>query len=868
MARRLQGTGENAATVVGADVGVDADRRWTLERLALELRSMRSAAGHPSYAEIARRIAAHRAGRGVPPAERRPARATVYDCFRTDRRRVDVDLVVDIVRALGASESECAWWVRACSAAQRQADAATVVSVHADLPAAVDEFVGRDRAVDLIVSSGAAGTGPRLFSIEGLAGAGKTQLAVRAARRLVDRGDVDAAIVADLRGFDRDSPPADPYAVMAACLRVLGVPARQIPADSQRRSALFAERLRDRRCVVILDDAADADQVRPLLPDAHDGVVLITSRTAVSELIGAVPVALGALSTDESVSLLRQVAGAELVEADPDAAADLVEESGGLPLAVGLTATRVAARPGWSLRDHVAVLRERRRTLRLDDAVRASLDLSYSALPASARAVVRLLAVHPCDDLDLPSIAALTGRELADVRGDVDDLTRHHLLDQPRPGRYAMHALVRTYALDRSHDEDRPADRRDAMLRLCDHVAAMVWGAYHASHRAEGEGPRRHPARLTVPALSEDDARTWLSANLATILTLAGHGSDTGRDGLVVELSEGAASWLNTFGHYREARLLHQMALDHATTAGDRPAAARARLDLGMTLVRLSENALGSRQLHRALNVFDDMGDVRGAGVAMNALAIIDVHEGRLDDAIERFQRAGEYARAAGDGVGIATALDNTAIVLRRAGRLDEAAHHHELGLQQAELIGDTYRVSTGMINLAEVQLLLDRPEDALTSAGRGLELARALANAPAIAYGNDNLATVLSTLGDHAAALTHYEEALALSRDIGDRHLEAGVLNNIGTASFKLGDVERARSHHSDALIVSSGIDDDFEKARALGGLGAVLAAGDDVDEARRMWTDSLAIFERLGAPEATDIRDCLNRFHERPEA
>lgn len=845
---------------------VDAGRLWTLERLALDLRSMRSAAGHPSYAEIARRIAEHRAARGVSPGERRPARATVYDCFRTDRRRVDIDLVVDVVRVLGATEAECVWWAQACRAAQRQADAARVVSVYAELPDTVDEFVGRDHLVDLIVKAGASGEGPRTFWIEGMAGAGKTQLAVRAARRLVDRGDVDAVIVADLRGFRHDSPPADANAVMAACLRILDVPAGHIPTDDARRRELFADRLRSRRHVVIFDDAADAAQVRPLLSHDHDAVVLITSRTALSEPIGAAPVQLGALTTEEAIDLIRRVNGTEVVDADAGAAADLVQESGRLPLAVGLAAMRVAARPGWSLGDHVAVLRERRRTHRLDDAVRASFDLSYSALPATTRAVLRLLAVHPCDDLDLGAIAALTGRDVAAVSGDVDELCRHHLLERPRPGRHAVHDLVRTYALDRSYDEDRPAVRREAMLRLCDHVAGMVWGAYQLSHRAEGGGPRRPAQRVAVPDLGEDEARAWMSANIGTILTLAGHGSDAGRDDVAVELSEGAAAWLNTFGHYREARLLHQMALDRAVIDGDHLAQARARLDLGMVMVRLSEQEQGSHHLQRALNAFNDMGDVRGAGVAMNALAIIAVHDGRLDEGIERFQRAAEYARAAGDGMGIATALDNVAIAMRRAGKMDEAAHHHELGLRQAERIGDTYRVATGLINLAEVQLLLGRPADALASASRGLEMARTLDNAPAIAYGADNLATVLSALGDHTAALTHYEEALALSRDIGDRHLEAAVLNNSGIASLKTGDGERARRHHDDALAVSSGVDDDFERARALGGLGAVLEAANDPHEAQRRWTDALVIFERLGSPEAAEVRERLVRLAERP--
>ncbi|MBB5788886.1 ATP-binding protein [Jiangella mangrovi] len=805
-----------------------------LDDVALALRSLRQDAGLPSYAEIARRIGVARALRGVPLSERRPARATVYDCFRTERRRLDIDLVVEIVRALGADDAEAARWAQLCRVAQSRADAATVVTVHATLPAG-SVFVPRRAATEAAlaaIEAAAAPGGTRVVCLEGMPGSGKSRLAVELARTLTaDDGGASGQLHADLRGFHPELPPAAPAAVLEGFLRLLGVPARELPAGQDERRALLERHLRDRRHVVVLDDAADAGQLLPLLPTGADAVVLVTSRTAVSETLTATDavvtrVPVGPFSPDEAVELLRRVAGADPVDADAVAAVRLVEAVGCLPLAVHLTATRVAARPSWSVADHLDALLSRGAAVRLDEAVYSTLELSYLGLSPAAQATLRLLAVHSCPELDEAAVAALTGADTVDGRDALAELRAHHLAGEPRPGRFALHSLVRLFALDRSHDDDRPAERAAATDRLCDHYLAQVWAGYHAMFAPMGIVNRLPPDGVDVPEVDDETARQWLEANLGNLLTLAGHGPELGRPELASGLSDGASWWLNRYGRHTEAKLLHGLALDAALQAGDRVGEARARLDLGQVLVRLNEWDDATVQLVRAERLFSDAGDLYPTSAANNSLAIMDVHRGRLDQSIERFTRCVELARAAGNEHGVATALNNIAIVHRRAGRPDRALEFHGLAMEQAEGIGDRYVLVDALTNRSEAQLLLGRLDDALASATRGLAMAEELDDVPAIAYAHDAVGKVRAAGGDHAPAVDHYETALRLSRELTDRHLEAGVLNDLGATRLRRGELGLARDCHQEAHTVATEIGDRFEQARAESGLADVQAA------------------------------------------
>jgi tetratricopeptide (TPR) repeat protein len=832
-----------------------------LDDLVATLRMLREWAGTPSYAQIAQRIGSIRAGRGGGPDIRRPSRATVYDCFRLGRARMDVDLLTDVVRALGVSGKGSLAWRQAYGRVMGAAAAASVVTARSSLPAPSPHVVARDAALGTLLQAMRA-EGESVVLIEGRAGSGKSELAITAARHLLHDGHVEGVLHADLRGFHPDNPPADPAAVLEAFLRILDVPGWQVQASLKQRQALLTERLRSRRHVVVLDDASSTRQVVPLIPRGVSTVVLITSRTRLDDVPGAVRVPLSVFTRDEALTLLRQVAGEERVDADLATATELVEASGCLPLAVGLTAARVAARPDWMLADHLEPLLTRRRGLRLDDAVQATLDLSYAALAPSAQSTLRMLAVHPCPDLDVSAIAALTGRDTDTIEHDLSLLETHHFVSQPRAHHYSLHALVQIHALDRSYDEDRPAERDAALNRLCEHVVAMVWAAYESLSTAAGHHNRRVPPLAALPDLDESTAGSWLLSNVENFLTLAHRGAELDNPRLPILLSEGAAWWLNWRGRYREAQFLHQLALDNARSLGDLDAEAVAALDLGQSLAQLNEFDAAADQLLHAAQTFTAIGDPGLAGVAMSGLAVIDARCGRLSASIDRFHQAIEVLRGQDDPHRLASTLGNLAVAYRQAGRLTEAVTHNQMALAEADKAGDRLMRSNTLANLSELHLQQGSPGKALHSAREARELAREIGYPQGLVIADINIGDALCAGGDHDEAVGYYEDALKLSRDMGARRFEADVLNGLGSALRRLGNHERARSHLDEAHKVAKEISDSFQQARALDGLGAVLAAEGAVDDARQMWREALDLYGEPDLPEAENLRARLARL------
>ncbi len=504
---------------------------------------------------------------------------------------------------------------------------------------------------------------------------------------------------------------------------------------------------------------------------------------------------------------------------------------------------------------------ERRRGLRLDDAIEATLELSYSALSPSAQATLRFLATHPCTDLDTGAVATLIDSDPDRARRNLDELIAQHLVTRPRPDRYSLHALVQTYALDRSYEYDRPAERRAATGRLCDHYVAMVWAAHHVRHLAVGtHHNRRPPEHVHLPDVDESSATAWLDANIENILTLVSHATDLNQPDLPVHLSEGAAWWLILIGRHREGQLLHQSALDTARSRGNQVGEARASLDLGQVLIRLDEWDSAAELLDHAERGFDAVDDLHGACSAVNAQAIMDVHLGRVSEGIDRLHRALDLNRAIENSRGAAIVVANLGVAYQRAGRLAEAVEYHQLGAAEAEQIGDGHMQAVSLSNLSDAQLLLGDRENALHSAQQGLAIARTVNDTSTMAFALTNIGCILSASGDHEEAIRHHHDALAIKKDMDYPRLEVTVFNNLGDAYREKGDNIRARSHYEDAHIAGKDVEDPFEQARALYGIGAILAAEGAHDDARGYWTHAADIFDEHDPAKAAEVRNQLD--------
>ncbi|GAA3035100.1 hypothetical protein GCM10020000_10700 [Streptomyces olivoverticillatus] len=360
----------------------------------------------------------------------------------------------------------------------------------AALPRDIDDFTGRGEQVETLAGmlTGDAAT-VVVSAINGMAGVGKTTLAVHTARGLGDRYP-DGHLYVDLRGADRD--PADPRSVLGTFLRELGTDASGVPDGMPERIALYRSSLSERRVLLLLDNAASDEQVRPLIPGAAGCAVLVTSRAWLTGLEGARHMRLDVLPPEEALALLRRIIGDRRVDAEPQAAAELADACGALPLALRIAASRLAAEPGRSLADMVRLLKDER--IRLDElrsgdaAVEAAFDLSYAKLTGEQARAFRLSAVLEVPDFGLPCVAALLGRDSCDPEDTeelLESLVDLSLLESRRPGRYHFHDLVRAFARARSAREDTPGETTRAFAGLLDFCVATARNADAVAHSVE-----------------------------------------------------------------------------------------------------------------------------------------------------------------------------------------------------------------------------------------------------------------------------------------------------------------------------------------------------------------------------------------------
>lgn len=832
----------------------------TFAEIAEGLRDLRAHGGQPSFTEIARRITRDRTARGLPPAEAQIARVTVYDCFRPDRKRLDTDLVLDLVRALGGDRSEVQRWAGALQAVHQRASAASVVTVTDQIPDDGSTFVGRAPELDTLTRAEVPAW------VSGMPGAGKSRLAFRAAREWVASGRVDGALLVDLRGFSPEGPPADAEAVLDGLLRLLGVPARQQPGGVQARSAMLVDLLTQRPHVIILDDAADVGQVGTILPVPHGLPVIVTSRTKPeTETAAYTHLALGLFTPQESLAALRLVVGDGRVDADVQAAQELVETTGHLPLAVNLTASRVQTRPEWSLTDHLELAATRARTLRLDQVVTETFALSYQALDDDAQAMLRLLAVHPVALLDHDSVLALAGGVVADPGHNLDLLTRHHLITRPRPGRYAIHELLRVHAADRSLEIDPPAWRAAARDRLVRSLVSRAWSAYRVRTAAVGEVPRGPREELGIHPMSLEEAEGFF-AEATDVLLLLAHGEyPDGETSPAVAISETMTGWLDHVGRFHDAQTLHREALRLARQNGDEEGEARARVDLGMRLASVGRYSESQAELLAAEPLVRTR--AREAVSVHNALGIVTERQGDVEGSVPYYRTAIDLAEGLSDLRRLGHAWSNLAGALLRIGQLTESQDALERSVDLARRAGDEPSVARGLVNLASLLLTREDLAGAEVAARDALERFEKLGQVPGVVVSCSNLGAALLRRGEHADALACLHRGAQEARAIGMRQHETTVLSNIARCHLELGDRIEGEHQARAALALALEVGDPYERSTALTVLGDCLApagadAPGDAAGAQEAWNEAVRLLDEIGSPDAEPVRERMQRL------
>ncbi|MET0132432.1 MAG: tetratricopeptide repeat protein [Kibdelosporangium sp.] len=665
-----------------------------------------------------------------------------------------------------------------------------------DLPRDANQFTGRTSEQRYLLRSlGDVGT---IAAIDGMAGIGKTALAVRVAHQLATKYP-DGQLFLDLHAYTPGSTPLGPAAALDKLLRAVGVSGSGIPDDLDERAALWRDRLAGLRMLIVLDNAADTAQVRPLLPGTPDCLVLVTSRQRLTGLDGACVLSLDVLAPAEAAELFGRVIGEARRDAEPAAVDAVLQLCGYLPLAIRLAAARLQHRPTWMVAHLAGRLRDQRQLAELqaeDRSVAAAFSLSYNHLDSAHQRMFRLLGQVPGPDLDVYAAAALGDLSLAEADWLLEGLLDAHLLQQPSASRYTMHDLLRAYA-----SQLQGPDQREALARLLNYYQAAALGAMDliASH----ERHRRTDApavRTPVPrSTSYDEALTWLESERANLLAA----TDVGDEAYTSRLSAILWRYLYIRGNHDDARTLHSKALRAAQTAGDRVLEGQALYHLGMTFERLGcyEDAIS--HIKQALAVFRETGAQVLAGHALNSLGMVHSWRREHDLTVAYYQQAAAVGRATGTGALEGMALDNLGIVHAELGQSEDAITHYQQALAIYQGINSEYLQGSALENLGVTFSQLGRHEEAQAYLEQALAIAHASAHRDLEAEIRNSLGVNALSTNDPASALGYHRQALAIGRETGVRISQANAHAGIGRAQQRLGDRAAAREHFALAVEI-----------------------------------------------------------------
>jgi len=817
------------------------------------LRLLKVWAGDPSYDTIKDRVNARWRAAGRPSSEE-ARKSTVADCFRAGRRRLNTELVVAVVQALNPDPGYVNQWRQALQVLGGVARAASQVRVLDTLPAGPATFVGRTTHLDRLRRALHDDGATALCTISGPAGAGKTQLALHAARS----GWTGPLLYVDLRGYHPDpaQPPADPAAVLDGFLRLLGMAGHEIPHDLAGRVAAYRARVAGTGTLVVLDNAAGVAQARPLLTEAPGCPVLVTSRRALPGLRPTARLTVGVFTPQESAAFLADAARGIPAGPDPAAAARIAERCGHLPLALGLAAAHLRGTDGWTLTDHAERLDERHRQHRLDAGITLALRLSYQRLPDDQRRMFRLAALHPGPEVDDRAAAALIGRDLVTARITLRQLHRDNLIQQAVPGRYTFHDLVRAYAIDQAVDEDPPPQRRAALTRLFDHYLAAAAAAMDTIAPAEATSrPPAPPAGELTPDLAGvDAARAWLDAERVTLAAIVAHAAGHDWPGHATRLSETLYRYLNG-DNPTGALAIHDHALRAARRTGDRGAEARALSHVGVAHLRMGRFAPAAENLRAAQRIFEELDDPAGQGKALDNLALTEERLGHYEKAAGLMRESLRHLQRADQPTSTARALVNLALIEQRLGRLDDAADYAGQAALLHSAAGDEIGEANALSVLGEIETYRGRHDAAADDLGRAMEICTRLGNRIGAAWTLDSLGTLHLHAGRLRQATAHYRRALAAFRETDQRDGEAWALNGLGETARRDERPDDAVTHHAAALAIAAETGDRAQQARAHAGLGHAHNLRNAAPEAHKHLQAAKILYTALGMPNAAHL-------------
>jgi tetratricopeptide (TPR) repeat protein len=655
----------------------------------------------------------------------------------------------------------------------------------AQVPAATGDFTGRSVELkelrDALAPRGAGLPSVPISTVTGTGGIGKSALAAHVAHLIRDDFP-DGQLYVNLAGASRE--PAVPLEIIARLLRDLGVPAEDVPAADDEREARYRSMLAGKKILLVLDDAHDAAQVRPLLPGTDGCAVLITSRSRLADLPGVSRLDLAELSREDALQLFARIVGGSRAAAEPAATAAILDACGGLPLAIRIAAARLASRPGWTIDSVAAKLaaeHHRLAELQIGDlAVRASFQLSYDGLPAAAAAAFRLLGLAPSGALSLAPVAALLGMTVTGAEDALDTLVDAHVLEAPAPGQYRLHDLLRLFAAEQVVTQLTEQDRQEAFDRL------LIWYYYALRYAVEFHPEGFPPARAAggegLPVFDGyADAQEWCEREHQNIVSVVGSAQQRGRHEMVNGMARLISMYAHMVGSLRGHLAIQRTALDSA------------------------------RQV----------GDLRGEAWILSSLGDVLMLSGEVAEAIECFESELSIREKVSSRGGIASAHNNLGTAYHASGRCELAVEHFRLAQALCE---ESFGLGTVLVNEAECLSESGQHEAALTCFTRALPLL--MGNTHAQAQAATKLAETLRLTGRLTESLEQHQIALKLHQEMGGNQREViAALGKLGETLADLGRPGEAHRRWQEALLIAQRTGDPraAEISARIGGRGSL---------------------------------------------
>lgn len=748
------------------------------------------------------------------------------------------------------------------------AAAAGVRTLPYDLP----DFTGRHAELATLLDIGTAEDETlRLVTIDGMGGSGKTALAVHAAHRLAPRFP-DAQLCVDLHGFSPGQQPLEPGAALDLLLRMLGVPGNLIPEDTTGRIVLWRTVTADRRMLLLLDNASDAAQVRPLLPVSAGALVLVTSRVRMTGLDGAVAVSIPQMSSADSRELLSRAFGAERVDAEQEAVADLIELCGHLPLALRIAAARLRTRARWTVRDLTARLGAEEGMLRElesgDRSVSATIALSYHALPESHRRLLRRLGAHPGTAFDVGSVAALAGISVTAAERVLDGLLDAHLLEQRAPDRYAFHDLVRSFVRSLVSAEDFRTEQDEAWQRLL--ADYLVTSRAAADILSPGRrdiplgdippGPDRGHGARPVPR-DEAGALRWFDAERPNLISAIRLAIGRGTDRQAALLARDLGSYLQRRGFLRDLLETGEAAVAAARRARDDVLERGALIALAVALRHAGWLKEAMNLLNQALESAVRAQDQRDEAVILSRIGTQHSMLGNYAEALRMKERAAGLRQEPDSEHGQAWTLIGIGSDQFHLGLYDQARDTARRALQAHRELGNSDGEVMALVNAANAASGQRDHDAALGYLREAYPVAERMISSDGLALVRVRMCDAYARRGDYQAALRAGGEALDAARSARRPGLVASAENIMGLARLRLGDPHAALDRYRGALEAALEAGSRYEAARAWAGAGDALHALGRTQEARPRWETALRHFTDMGVPEASEAAAKLVR-------